>query len=335
MGAIPRKNARRKSTTAVLGACALIVAGVSPAAGAGIGDRIGEWPVATSLAAALVFGVLAIVFASLARAVREESSDADTPAGAATKASPGTSANGTAAVVAESAVPSLDRKSGEAMEPCEGALTSAETDAPPSVIEAAKRPGDSAPASAQARPAPVSAVAQSAKPDEYPVVSSAAPSAGEAAAESVAEHPAEQHPRATDADPLYPLATCRHFATGLGDEVLERALKLFQPLGQIGRLDSVQLAEMLDARPASLGGLLTTPLSRRADALGLPLPYVIDRVPGTRRRVWRDHAAIAERMAAALRQEIALRELSGAHAAAAAQESSNGETGDGHMVGRG
>jgi hypothetical protein len=128
--------------------------------------------------------------------------------------------------------------------------------------------------------------------------------------------------REPHSDPLYTQATCEEYVEGLGDEVLERSLRLFQPLGQLGRIDSYQLAELLDAPPASIGGMLTTPLSRRADGLGLPLPYVIDRVPGTRRRVWRDHAGIAARMARAIRAELALRDDP---AGAARSMSSDGE----------
>ena len=136
--------------------------------------------------------------------------------------------------------------------------------------------------------------------------------AAEAATQGRAKNTAKgkakvKRPVSGDADPLYTPATCQEFAQGLSDDVLRRAQRLFQPLGQVGRIDSAQLAEILGTSPASLGGLLTTPLSRRADAMGLPLPYVIDRIPGSRRRVWRDHAGIAGRVALAIRDELEAR----------------------------
>jgi hypothetical protein len=217
----------------LLGALCLTVVGVSPATASGIGDRVTDWPVATAIGAALVFGVLAVVFAALARSSRREAEGAET------------------------------------------------------LITAA--PPTEAPA------------------DEEPVEDAAAagkPSAGGRPGTTGKAKKAQRKPVVSDADPLYTPETCHDFAQGLSDEVLQRAQRLFQPLGQIGRIDSVQLAEVLGTQPASLGGLLTTPLSRRADALGLPLPYVIDRVPGSRRRVWRDHAGIASRMSVAIRNEL-------------------------------
>jgi len=82
---------------------------------------------------------------------------------------------------------------------------------------------------------------------------------------------------------------------------------LFRALWRIGRIDSVQLAEVLDSQTSALSGLLTTPLSRRAKELGLPLPFQASRVPGVRRRIWKDHAGVAARMSVAIHHEITAR----------------------------
>ncbi|MDH3225742.1 MAG: hypothetical protein OEM67_01445 [Thermoleophilia bacterium] len=235
-------RAARKRGAVLIGAVSLAVVGTSPATASGIGDRVTEWPVATAIGAALVFGVLAIVFAALARSSRREVEAAEMLIKPAPDANEFRAASATAE---DDAAPAAE---------------TVEATAPSTVKKSRK-------------------AARAKKPPGRPAVVS-------------------------DADPLYTPETCRDFAQGLSDEVLQRSQRLFQPLGQIGRIDSVQLAELLGTQPASLGGLLTTPISRRADALGLPLPYVIDRVPGSRRRVWRDHAGIASRMSVAIRKEL-------------------------------
>jgi hypothetical protein len=107
----------------------------------------------------------------------------------------------------------------------------------------------------------------------------------------------------TGADPFYGDATCRAFASGLSDEVLDRAVILFSCLAQQGRVDAARLSSALGARSRDLGGLLLTPLKRQADRMSLPLPYEIAQTPASRRRVWHDEAGIARRMAQALRDE--------------------------------
>src|SRR5438128_935874 len=67
--------------------------------------------------------------------------------------------------------------------------------------------------------------------------------------------------------------TCAVFASELGRIVIERAFTLFENLDEPGRIDSLALAEKLDTTPRELSGMLTTPLKRRAAALGLPLPW--------------------------------------------------------------
>ncbi len=70
----------------------------------------------------------------------------------------------------------------------------------------------------------------------------------------------------------YDALTCAAFVSELGSGVLDTATVLFDALAPEGRISSVELAERLQvARPSSIAGALTTPLKRRAKALGLPL----------------------------------------------------------------
>jgi hypothetical protein len=118
--------------------------------------------------------------------------------------------------------------------------------------------------------------------------------------------PRPRRARRWDARRLYTSAICREFIDGLSDDVLERSEQLFRALWRIGHVDSEQLADLLGCTPTSLGGLLMTPLSRRAKDLGLPLPYVVARAPNGR-RIWREQGNVASRMTIAIQQEISSR----------------------------
>jgi hypothetical protein len=95
--------------------------------------------------------------------------------------------------------------------------------------------------------------------------------------------------RSTDPtlDPDYDDATARRYVEGLGRDVIDRAIELFSALSEPPhRIDSVTLADRVGAvSPRDLPGILTTPLKRRADTLGLPWPWDTDDTRG--RTVWR------------------------------------------------
>ena len=102
-------------------------------------------------------------------------------------------------------------------------------------------------------------------------------------------------------DPDYDDATAARYVEGLSRDVVERAIELFSSLAEPPhRIDSVALAERVGAvSPRDLPGILTTPLKRRADALGLPWPWLDGESRG--RTVWRERApGISSRLRAAL-----------------------------------
>ncbi len=102
----------------------------------------------------------------------------------------------------------------------------------------------------------------------------------------------------------YDPAACEAFAAGLDDEVLVRAELLFVLLHERSRLDSLELATALSAPVVQLWGLLTNPMKRRADALGLPLPYAVVEGGSAQDPVWTDAGGVAGRMQDALAEEI-------------------------------
>jgi hypothetical protein len=108
-----------------------------------------------------------------------------------------------------------------------------------------------------------------------------------------------------EAPSAYDDTTCELFVSPLGDDVLARAVMLFEKLTVDGEVDSTSLAQALGAAPSALGGLLTGRLNRRAQQLGLKPPYEVERTSG--RTIWRDQQGTAERLLAASRKEIASR----------------------------
>lgn len=118
-------------------------------------------------------------------------------------------------------------------------------------------------------------------------------------------------------DPGYNERTCRRFVGELGDEVLRRATVLFAALDANGIVDSVGLATALAITPRELSGHLTTPLKRRAKALGLPLPFAgglgTETYGGIKnpapdldpeRTHWQDRDGVAKRMLVAIDEEL-------------------------------
>jgi hypothetical protein len=89
---------------------------------------------------------------------------------------------------------------------------------------------------------------------------------------------------------------CLEFASGLSDEVLDRAIVLFGILNRDGTVGTKTAAQALGVTPRELPGLIITPLRRRADALELPIPYLAERDEATGRRRWRDREGIAGRL---------------------------------------
>jgi len=89
-------------------------------------------------------------------------------------------------------------------------------------------------------------------------------------------------------DPDYDDATAARYVEDLGRDVTDRAIELFSALAEPPhRIDSVALAERVGAvSPRDLPGILTTPLKRRADALGLPWPWLDGESRG--RTIWRE-----------------------------------------------
>jgi hypothetical protein len=116
----------------------------------------------------------------------------------------------------------------------------------------------------------------------------------------------------------YDAETCALFVRPLGTALLERALILFNRLSEGSRLSSLDLAEAIGAAgPRAIGGMLTSPLKRRAKQLGLPLPFLggegalaYGGIPDPRpeedagRTYWADRDGIAVRMAEAILAEL-------------------------------
>lgn len=95
----------------------------------------------------------------------------------------------------------------------------------------------------------------------------------------------------------------------LGDSVLLRGRTFFERLAKEGRVNSLELVELLDLKgPTSIPANLTNPLKKRAARLGLEVPWeeTADREDRT---VWADRDDIAERMLAAILEEIERRGL--------------------------
>jgi hypothetical protein len=116
----------------------------------------------------------------------------------------------------------------------------------------------------------------------------------------------------------YDQNTCTVFVSELGTHVLERAYGFFRQLELNGRISSVELAGLVtDKGPRAIGGVLTSPIKRRARHLGLPLPFlggegvrpyggIPDPLPGDdpHRTYWVDHDGIAGRMVKAIIVEL-------------------------------
>lgn len=101
-------------------------------------------------------------------------------------------------------------------------------------------------------------------------------------------------------NPDYDDETAARYVEGLGRDVVERAIEFFSALAKHpNRIDSLSLTDRVGAvSPRDLPGILTTPLKRRAEVLGLPRPWEEGEARG--RTLWRDRAGIASRVLVAL-----------------------------------
>lgn len=105
--------------------------------------------------------------------------------------------------------------------------------------------------------------------------------------------------RASDS---YDPATCAVFVSTLGDVVLANAETFFAHLAGQGEIGSLTLTESIGVgSPRNIPSVLTTPLKRRAKALGITVPWRED--ARDERTVWVDHDGLATRMLDAIRAE--------------------------------
>jgi hypothetical protein len=110
----------------------------------------------------------------------------------------------------------------------------------------------------------------------------------------------------TEMSPAYDAPTCAVFVSTLGDVVLDSAEVFFGLLAEHGSVASVRLADALGVSgPRHVPSVLTTPLKRRAKALGLPKPW--GESSHERRTVWLDEDETAVGMLEAIRAEKARR----------------------------
>jgi hypothetical protein len=101
----------------------------------------------------------------------------------------------------------------------------------------------------------------------------------------------------------YDAETCAVFAESLGDTVVEKAETFFGILNENGEVGSLELTDAVGVKgPTVLPFVLTTPLKRRAKALGLTRPWTED-ASADNRTIWRDRDGIAKRMVEALEAE--------------------------------
>ena len=106
----------------------------------------------------------------------------------------------------------------------------------------------------------------------------------------------------------YDGATVTTFVRALGHSVVTNALVFFEKLAADGEATSVDIAEALSVgSPRNIAAVLTTPLKRRAKALGLPNPW--SESSRGDRTLWIDRDGLAKQFVTALRREAAQRGL--------------------------
>lgn len=109
-------------------------------------------------------------------------------------------------------------------------------------------------------------------------------------------------------DERYDRRACRLFVAGLGDGVLENAQAFFGLLVRDGQVGSLALSNVLAVgSPRNISSVLTTPLKRRAKALGLPYPWE-EGASADSRTIWLDPTGACKRILEAIHRELETRE---------------------------
>lgn len=111
-------------------------------------------------------------------------------------------------------------------------------------------------------------------------------------------------PTSEEIEERFDAETCAEFVTALGDTVLENVRPFFHVLAADGQIGSLQLANNLGVgSPRNIPSVLTTPLKRRAKALGLPNPWLEAADDGDR-TVWIGTGSVPERLELAAAAEL-------------------------------
>ena len=102
-------------------------------------------------------------------------------------------------------------------------------------------------------------------------------------------------------------AGSREFVRGLGDKVLVNSWPFFSALNERGQIGSLEVARMIGvSSPRNIPAVLTTPLKRRAKALGLPLPWRSG-ADHEGRTLWFAISDISEKLVKAIDDELKAR----------------------------
>jgi len=101
----------------------------------------------------------------------------------------------------------------------------------------------------------------------------------------------------------------REFVRGLGNKVLVNSKLFFAALVSRGQIGSLEVARMVGvSSPRNIPSVLTTPLKRRAKALGLPMPWRSG-ADHEDRTLWFAIDGVAERLVEAIDIELKARNL--------------------------
>ena len=111
-------------------------------------------------------------------------------------------------------------------------------------------------------------------------------------------------PTSADVDDLYDSKTCEVFVRKLGTKVVVNSKAFFDALTKNGEIGSLELAAAINVpTPRHIPAVLTTPLKRRATALGLPKPWE-EGSSEDDRTVWLAVDDVASRMGVAIEDEL-------------------------------
>lgn len=108
---------------------------------------------------------------------------------------------------------------------------------------------------------------------------------------------------------LYTDDAIREFVRGLGNKVLVNCKPFFAALVERGQIGSLEVARMVGvSSPRNIPSVLTTPLKRRAKALGLPMPWRSG-ADHEDRTLWLAIEGVAEKFVEAIDIELNARNL--------------------------